>query len=224
MVLVQKMKTTVYYTCNTHKPEIDEGCRKQLSKVDIPIISVSLNMDLDFGSTRLRMNGKRSPLTMHKQILMGLEACQSDYAFLAESDVLYHPTHFDFTPAKDDVFYFNTNVWKLRWSDGHCVWTDDLQQLSGMSGSRDWFYNFFKQRVAEIEKDGFNRHYEPKGYLKENYQSEFPNICIRHNANITLSKWSVDDFRNKKYAKGWKETGMENIPGWNLSKLINLYK
>lgn len=214
------MKAIVYYTCNTHKPEIDRLCREQLKKIDLPIISVSLNKDIDFGNTSLRIDGKREPLMLHRQALMGLEACQADHVFLAESDVLYHPTHFDFTPAKNDVFYCNTNVWKLRWSDGHCVWTDDLQQLSGMSGSRDWFFNFFKQRVAEIERNGFNRHYEPKGYLKENYQSEFPNICIRHDTNITLSKWSIDDFRNKKYAKGWKETSMDNIPGWNLREVL----
>lgn len=212
------MKTIIYYTCNTHDPKIDELCRKQLSKADIPIISVSLNKDLDFGTTRLRMNGKRSPLTMHKQILMGLGACQSDYAFLVESDVLYHLSHFDFTPKKD-AFYFNTNVWKLRWGDGLCVWTDDLQQLSGMCANRKLLFDFFKNRVEEIERDGFDRHYEPKGQ-RENYQSEFPNICIRHDKNITLSKWSVDDFRNKKYAKGWKETGMESVPGWNLRKVL----
>lgn len=213
------MKGIIYYTCNTHKPEIDELARNYLSKVGLSIISVSLNKKIDFGDVRIVMEGQRSPLTMHRQIVMGLEASQADYIFLAESDVLYHPTHFDFTPIKDDFFYFNTNVWKLRWKDGHCVRTDISQQLSGMCGSKELLLNFFKKRVAQIEQEGFNRHYEPQEGIKENYQSEIPNICIRHNANLTMSKWSVNDFRNKKYAKGWKEA--DYVPGWNIKQLLN---
>jgi hypothetical protein len=147
-------------------------------------------------------------------------ASKFDTVFLAESDVIYHPSHFKFTPERDDTFYFNTNVWKLRWSDGKCVWTDDLQQLSGMSGSRQLLIDFFSRRIAEIKKDGFNRHYEPKGDNKENYQSEVPNVCIRHDKNITMSKWSPKDFRNKKYAKGWKESSVDKLPGWSLKSLL----
>lgn len=211
----------IYYTCNEHKPEIDELCRKQLAKVGLPIISVSLNKNLDFGDIKLQFEGQRSPLTMHKQIVMGLEASREDYIFLAESDVLYHPSHFDFTPTKDDVFYFNTNVWKMRWKDGHCVWTDDCQQLSGLCASRELLLNFFKKRVSEIERKGWNRHYEPKEGIRENYQSEICNICIRHDANLTGSKWSISDFKNKRYTKGWKETEISNIKGWDLKEIYN---
>lgn len=213
----KRMKSIIYYTCNTHQAKIDELCRKQLSKTILPIVSVSLNKDLDFGNIRLKTTGERSPLTMHRQIIMGLEACQADYVFLAESDVLYHPSHFDFTPTRDDVFYFNINVWKLRWEDGHCVRTDVSQQLSGMCGSRQLLLDFFKKRVAQIEQEGFNRHYEPPDDLRENYLSAVANICIRHDKNLTRSKWSVSDFRNKEYAIGWKEA--DHVPGWDMKQL-----
>lgn len=210
------MNAIVYYTCNTHKPEIDELCRKQLANIALSIISVSLNKDLDFGSIRLKTTGERSPLTMHKQIVMGLEACKADYVFLAESDVLYHPSHFDFTPSKDDVFYFNINVWKWKWGDTLCVRTDVAQQLSGMCGSRQLLLDFFKKRVVQIEQEGFDRHYEPQEGIRENYQSEAHNICIRHDANLTRSKWSVNDFVKKKYAKGFKESTIDKILWKNL--------
>ncbi len=217
-------KAIIYYACNTHRPEIDETCRKQLAKVKLPIVCISLNKDLDFGDTRIRMDGERGPLMMHKQIVRGLEECKAEYVFLAESDVLYHPTHFDFTPRRKDVFYFNTSVWKVRYPDGHAVWTDDLQQLSAMCASRELMLDFFTKRVAQIEREGFNRHYEPSDrqniyprtrggkYGQENWQTEIPNICIRHDNNITASKWSPDDYRDKKFAKGWKEA--EEVPGW----------
>src|SRR3990167_9425982 len=103
-------KTLIYYTCNTHLPQIDDLARSYLSKIDLPIISVSLNKTIDFGHTRIVMQGQRSPLMMHRQIVAGLQACSSKYSFLIESDVLYHPSHFDFIPKRDNVFYFNVNV------------------------------------------------------------------------------------------------------------------
>lgn len=210
----------IYYTCNTHLPEIDNLCRKYLGKIGLPIITVSLNKAINFGDKEIVVKGERSPLMMHKQIVLGLEASAAEYVFMAESDVLYHSSHFDFTPTKDDVYYFNTNVWKLRWADGYCVRTDNSQQLSGMCGSRELLLNFFKKRVAQIEQEGWNRHYEPKG-IRENYQSEICNICIRHDANLTGSKWSVNDFKNKRYARGWKETEIGNLKGWDLKEIYN---
>ncbi len=206
-------KALIYYTCNEHLPEIDDLARKYLSNIDLPIISVSLNKKINFGNVRIVVEGERSPLAMHRQIVAGLEACNSKYAFLIESDVLYHPSHFDFTPKRDDTYYFNINVWKQRWPENYFVRTDVSQQLSGMSGHTSLLLNFFKKRVKEIEKKGFDRHYEPRE-PRQNYNSSAPIICIRHDKNITKSKWSPSDFRNKEYAKGWKAA--TSVPGWNL--------
>lgn len=214
-----KDKTIVYYTCNEHKAEIDDLARYYLSKVGLPIVSVSLNKEIDFGDDRIVMQGERGPLTMHRQIVAGLERVKTKYVFLAESDVLYHPSHFDFTPKRDDIYYFNVNVWKQRWPDNYFIRTDNSQQLSGMSGYTDLILNFFKKRLEEIEKNGFDRHYEPRR-PRENYSSEIPLICIRHDRNLTMSKWSPDDFRNKEYAKGWTESKVENIAGWNMEDIV----
>ncbi len=205
-------KNIIYYTCNTHDPEIDDLARKFLSKIGLPIISVSLNKEINFGDIRIVMKGERSPLMMHRQIVKGLEACSTKYAFLAESDVLYHPSHFDFTPLEQDKFYFNVNVWKQKWPLKFYVRTDNSQQLSGMSAYTNLMLDWFQKRLEEIERDGFNRHFEPRDN-RENYSSIVPNICIRHDKNLTLSKWSVSDFRNKEYAKGWTEA--TSVPGWN---------
>lgn len=212
----------IYYTCNTHLPEIDDLCREYLSKINLPVVSISLNKSIDFGDKRIVVKGERSPLMMHKQIVVGLEASNSDYVFLAESDVIYHPSHFDFIPQRDDLYYFNVNVWKMRWSDGFCVKTDNTQQVSGMIASRKLLLDYYKGRVIEIEKNGFDRHYEPRNAPRINYESSYPNVCIRHDGNLTKSKWSINDFRNKEYAKGWKEA--YNVPGWDIKQLLNLSK
>lgn len=226
----------MYYTCNTHDQNIDNACRKQLQQArkDKELVTVSLNVPLDYGDTRLTMEGERGPLMMHRQILAGLQASTARYVFLCESDVLYHPSHFDFTPFREDVFYYNVNIWKL-WLDGLTVWTDDLQQVSGCVASRELLVDFYTKRIAQIEQDGFNRHYEPgvkqtvyprmRGgkYGVQNYHSEYPNLCIRHDDNLTRSKRSPDEFRDPKYAKGWRTA--TNIGGWgDTSALIEKVK
>ena len=202
-------RTIIYYTCNTHDISIDEMCRAQLLRGGLPIVCVSLNKSLPFGDTSITVQGERSPLMMHKQILLGLQAAEAGIVYLCESDVLYHPSHFD---ESVNVFGYNANVWRLRWSNGLAVWTDGLQQVSGIRADRDILLTYYEKRVEDIEREGFNRHYEPRGLGFVNWMSAWPNICIRHNANLTKSKWSPDEFRNPKYAQGWRTS--HTIPGW----------
>ena len=219
-------KCCFYYTCNTHSLDIEMACRTQLAAAvgtKAELVSVSRE-PIEFGIWNEVVKEPRGPLTMHKQILTGLKRIKSDIVFLCESDVLYHPSHFDFEPEWDDTFYYNTNVWKLRYPDGHAIWTDDLQQVSGCCADRNLLLEFYQRRVIEIEQNGFNRHYEPGpktgSCQTENWQSAFPNLDIRHNRTLTKSKWSPGEFRNKKYAKGWQETDGE-LPGWgNVKELM----
>lgn len=215
------MKTIVYYTCNTHDRRMDEICRRQLKKAGVPIVCVSLNERLPFGDVNLVMYGNRSPAMMHAQILRGLLEVGEGTVFLCESDVLYHPSHFDYS-VSDNKFVYNVNVWRLRLSDGLAVWTDDLQQVSGICAPVPLLQDFYSRRVEQIAAEGFNRHYEPGvkqsirvGDGVVNRMSEYPNVCIRHDANLTRSKWSPDEFRNPRYAKGWR-TATE-LPYWGAT-------
>ena len=212
-------KAILYYTCNTHDPKIDEACRRQLLKAGLPIICVSLNKPLIFGDVMISLRGDRGPEMMHRQIVEGLRVIRAKYVFLCESDVLYHTSHFDFTPVEDDTFYYNTNIWRVHFPDGLATWTDDLQQVSGLCASRDLLYSFYYQRLEQIRREGFNRHYEPGAKQNictdndvVNWQSECPNIDLRHTDNLTKSKRSPKEFRNPKYAQGWKEA--ESVDGW----------
>lgn len=206
-------KGIVYYTCNSHLPEIDLLCRKYLSEINLPIVSVSLNKPIDFGTKQIVLEGEKGALMMHRQILAGLVASDADYVFLAENDVIYNPSHFDFVPVRDDVYYYNTNVWKWKWGESLCVRVDNSQQLSGLVANRQLLLNYFTEKLNEIERKGFDRHFEPKG-IRINYESTRPNICIRHDNNFSVSKWSPKDYRNKEYAKGWRESTIEEVIGY----------
>lgn len=214
-------KTILYYTCNTHAPAIDEACRRQLLEAGPPIVAVSLNKPLDFGDVRLTVTGERSPVMMHWQILHGLQRIEEGAVFLCESDVLYHPSHFGFEPIDRSMFYFNTNVYKYWAADGLIVWTDNLQQISGLCAEVGLLREFMQLRIEQIDQEGFNRHYEPGaryGCRTANWQSEFPNLDIRHRQTLTKSHRSKETFRNQHYAQGFATP--TTIPHWGNAEHI----
>lgn len=218
-------KAILYYTCNTHDPKLDEMCRDQLKKAakDIPIYTVSLNKELPFGTMNITLRGERSPEMMHKQIEEGLKHIDADIVYLCESDVMYHPSHFEFTPWDKDTFYYNTNVWRVRSTDGFAYRTDKLQQVSGMVVYTETLKTHFKERMEMIKNEGFSRRmgYEPftHGRVKwptqfkaSSFESTHPNADIRHDKNITSSRWHPSQFRDQRHTKGWIET--YDIPYW----------
>lgn len=214
-------KSIVYYTDHQLPADLAALCRDQLVRAEgnAEIITIGLNEFVPFGDRQIVLRGGRGILMMHKQILDGLHCAHGDTIFLAEHDVYYSPSHFDFVQLRSDTFYYNVNVLHVRWPDGYAVAWDDCQQVSGLCASRELLLDYYRARIAQIEHDGFNRHYEPGlkqtvgGQRVENWKSEMPNLDIRHGNNLTHSKWSVADFRNQRYARGWRE--MARAPGWD---------
>jgi len=197
----------LYYTDNRLDSRIMRACQKQIEKAGLPVLVVSLK-PMDWGDQNIVVEGKRGPLTLHRQILAGLEEIDAEIIHFAEHDVLYHPSHWEFTPPRPDRFYYNTNVWKIRSDDGHAVWTDDLQQTSGCCAYRSLFLEQYHRRVREIE-ERWDRHYEPGEktgpWASENWAAPHPNLDIRHGRNLSRAKWHPSEFRNQRYARGWRE-------------------
>jgi hypothetical protein len=133
---------------------------------------------------------------------------------------LYHLSHFDFIPPKKDVFYYNLNVWRMDYKTGKAIHYD-AKQANCLVGYRDILLEHYKKRVELVEKNGFtmsmgfepgthNRPERVDDYKSEIYNSKFPNVDIRHDGNLTKSRWDQDEFRNP--VKNWIEN--DNIPGW----------
>ncbi|HET7099033.1 MAG TPA: glycosyltransferase [Patescibacteria group bacterium] len=214
----------VFYTDNQLKTKIAHKVQDQLRKIgkdkNIEIVSVSLKPMPHFGDKNIHFPLERGYLTMFKQILAGIEACDSDIVFLCEHDVIYHPSHFDFIPPKKDIFYYNQNWWRVRLTDGFAVhW--DANQVSGLCCYREHLLKFYRERVSEVEKNGYKSSmgFEPGGRNTElisAWKSEYPDVDIKHGGNLSKNKWSLEDFRDKSTAKNFitiDEVGGE-IPGW----------
>jgi len=217
-------KGIVYYTDNRLDPFIDRSVKKQLEKAagDIPILTVSL-VTAEFGKN-IVLNLERGYLTMFKQILAGLEACQAEIVFLCEHDVLYHPSHFEFMPPRRDVYYYNQNVYKVEYPSGRALFYY-VNQTSGLCAYRELLLEHYRKRVALVEQHGYSRKmgFEPgthnraervDDYKAEAWMSACPNIDIRHQKNLTASRWKKEEFRDQRYTRGWQE--VEEVPGWGV--------
>jgi len=111
--------TVIYYTSNyldEHNPKFVAKTREQLVKAvgDNHLISVS-QKPMDFGENICVGDIGRSHLNIYRQILTGCKAAKTAYVAMAEDDILYSDSHFNFKrwiKPKDyekDVFLYDMN-------------------------------------------------------------------------------------------------------------------
>lgn len=207
-------KTIVYYTDNSFVHA--EKIREILLWMDIPIISVS-QKPLDFGRNIVVGDIGRSHLSIYKQMLIGIKASPDGVIYLCEHDNIYHPSHFDFVPPKENRFYYNKNRWRLRLEDGKASYYDGIQAVSQLVAYRGILLKYYKE-IVKLCKRGFPpKHHEPGVNRRGNYRylefkSRYPNIDIRHDGTIT----GGDKFRDN--TKGRKNFRTANeIPYWGVT-------
>jgi len=218
-------KGIVYYTDNQLNVKIAKAVQAQLLKAKLPIVSASLK-PMKFGKN-VHVPGERSALQMFKQILAALKASTAGVVFFCEADVLYHPSHFDFVPPREDTWYYNTNVWKVDANTGHAFRVDSCRQVSGICVYRHLALEHYSKRIKMVEEQGFSMKmgYEPGTHgrpervddaVSETWESEWPNVDIRHDNNFSPTRWSKEQFRNQRYTEGWIEA--DEVPGWGTIK------
>jgi hypothetical protein len=197
-----------------------QAVQKQILKAGLPVVSVSLD-PIDFGNN-IVLDAAPGKLTMFTQILAGLANIHTDIVYFCEHDVLYHPSHFELIPDRQDTYYYNVSVYKVRYPDGKAV-TYPCNQTSGLFAYRKLLLSHYLERVRRVEAEGYSNQmgFEPGTHNRDGRVddfksfsrfSEFPNIDIRHNNNMTPTRWRKDQFRNKIFTAGWKE--VESVPGW----------
>jgi hypothetical protein len=234
------MKSVIYYTDNELEEPLNSIVQIYIYESRLPITSASL-MPIRFGKNAV-IEGKRSYPTMVKQIISCLERSTSKYVFFCEHDVLYHPSHFEFTPPRDYIFYYNTNVWRWLLGSETAMRYDRMIPLSSMCANRELALEHYRLRARKIKENGWDKinngdplwvrkmGYEPGTKKKrrggitdddfDTWDSNLPIIDIRHGGTFSPTKIKIEDFKHKP--KWWMETIIEEIPGWDLKKLFNL--
>lgn len=233
-------KGIIYYTDNRLSEPIFSICQKEILKSGLPIVSVSLS-PISFGKN-IVLNLKPGYITMINQIITGLEMSETENIFFCEHDVLYPKSHFEFNPPNDNIFYYNDNVWRWKYSEDLAIRYDRLISLSGLCVNRQFALNHYKKRLEAIinmSLDTKKGHeplwarrwgYEPGtkkikrgGFSDDDFTtwtSSIPMIDIRHGKTFSQSKVTLDSFIHKPI--NWQETTLDKILGWNLNQLFDL--
>jgi hypothetical protein len=231
------MKSVIFYTdCRIEEP-IKSAVEKHILLSGLPITSVSLNQPVPFGNNFV-LKGTRSYPMMVNQIVKALEEATTRYVFFCEHDVLYHQSHFLFTPPTDDLYYYNINNWRWDYPKDRLIRYEKLLSLSQMCCNRELALEHFKarqKRISEIPEQFITREpdrarkwgYEPGtkrtgngGFSDEKFDvwhSEYPNIDIRHPRTFSPPKTTLESF--KHLPNGWEETTLE-VSGWDLKGLF----
>lgn len=208
-------KAILYYTDNVSVPKyIVEAVKRQLLKADLPIISVT-QIPMDFGRNICIGSIGRSRISMTKQVLLGLDNIKASIVFIVEHDVLYPPSHFEFTPVDSNTLYFNQNMWRVRAKDGanfKSEYNGAVSQLVGLKRCLKKRFlerlDFFTTGKPLLGLQGFNWYkYEPPGGMSSwckfgSWLSLTPTLDIRHGGNLTGNR------------KGFDLEISKPIPGW----------
>lgn len=218
----------IYYTAHQKSIKVSRAVQNRLKEIskskDIPILSCTLK-PMDKMGTNVYLPLEPGKLTYFQQIITALRTSTADVVYMCEDDVLYHPSHFDHIPD-DDLFHYDINWWKIRVSDGFAAhW--DAAQVSGLVARREPLLAWYRDKLDNIMKKGFDRRYEPGGRNKDvqlAWRSEYPNIDIRLGGAMTANKWSLDDFRDKSTAVNFETATIENILGWDYATLKSVIK
>lgn len=225
-------KGVIYYSdCRGDRLVLDT-VRTQLRRAagDRTIVSVTLaSLDPPFArpSYHWVRREPRGYVTMFRQIVEALELSSADVVFHCEHDVLYSPSHFDFTPARMDAFYFNQQTWRCDRKTGRALFYY-CNQVSGLCASRALLLAHYRKILAHVEAHGFERAlgFEPGGNRRqrehgvdapvETWMSAQPNVDIKTDFCLTKGRWDPSEFRNKNSCLGWTEA--DAVPGWGRTK------
>lgn len=110
--------TAIYYTANWEDPAFEaKVCQGILEVLDgRPLVSVSHRPMPDFGhniAVGVHEGGLQS---IYRQMLIGVQAAETEWVATVEDDSFYPPGYFDHDPGSVD-FWMYKNVWRLRRGD-----------------------------------------------------------------------------------------------------------
>lgn len=215
------MKGVIYYTNNILDEKIFNGCLNQLKKVTegMEIVSVS-HKPVDFGKN-IVVDLPSSPESILRQIYIGLENISSDLIYLVEHDVLYHPSHFENIPRRSIHYLYNQNIWQID-EIGQAIYRK-TKRTSQLIVYRETLKNYLELVFKRIERRGYRvmMGVAPMTHQIDGinfsglrgFDSEFPNIDIRHKDNLT-----------KAYIPTKKDLISNEVFGWGKVKdIYDLY-
>lgn len=106
--------TVVYITSNRENPVLEERIKAKLLQTmgSLPLVSVS-QKPIDFGTNICVGDLGASDQNAWRQLQIGAQVATTDFISPAESDFIYPPEYFTFSPERPDTFYRASPIWVL---------------------------------------------------------------------------------------------------------------
>lgn len=221
--------TILHYTSNVGKPPFLNKIRKTLSTAakDYPIISIS-QVPMDFGKNICVGNIGASYLNIYKQMLIGARAADTEFVAMAEDDVLFHESHFNFDKLDPDKFNYNINKWGIyTWGETAFSLKQRCTNVS-LIAPRKLLISAMEERFAKYpDESKINLSFwaEPGRYEKQlgvtvqpinKFETEIPVVVFSHPKTIGYS-----------YLGSRKKLGTnlrDELPYWGKAvDILNLY-
>jgi hypothetical protein len=207
--------TIIYYSSNQEKPGFEQKVMDNLKKVagDIPIISVT-HRPVDLGTNICVGEQPVCYSSEFKQILIGLKEAKTEWCIAAESDCLYPPDYFTFTPPLHDQVYRYTNLY-VHFDGRDKFWKKTWVEAAQMADRQFWIDNI--ERVLEGQS-GWEPHKVNPPFVfntKEEYAWTGENpicYCKTHRGigfKTGFEQGSVDEIKYWGTAKSFKDKYLE---------------
>lgn len=231
----------IFYTDNKLDERIALVVRSLIREANLPIYSASLE-PMDFGENEVVKSERGYPAIVN-QIISCLSRSVTDSVFFCEHDVLYHRSHFHFTPPRNDIFYYNENTWRWLLGSDLAIRHDRMYSLSTLCVNREFALEHYLRRRKMIEEKGWDNikskepewariiGYEPGTKKKKRggfsdddfgvWESKYPVIDIRHKGTFSRPKTLLSEFKHPP--KWFKDVPIEWIDGWNLREIKELW-
>jgi hypothetical protein len=186
----------IYVSSNQEDPAFEAKTRADLlSKVgDLPIVSVTQKPVL-LGNNICVGEVGASGFNFCRQVLIALENIDTDFVLSAESDCLYSPDYFLFTPERLDIPYRNTNIYVQKYGQDYFC-KKSMSTFSQIVGRK-----FYMERLKELFVDQLQWSMELKNFPKEikknlfdkfeTFETKFP--CLSFKTGRGMRKHSNSD-------------------------------
>lgn len=128
----------IYYSASVEDSRFEQKVMDNIKKQagDIPIISVT-RKPVDLGKNIVVGDTPICYSNSFKQLLIGLKEATTEFCIAAESDCLYPPEYFQFTPPYKDKVYRYTNLY-VHFDGRDKFWKKKWVEAAQMCGREHW--------------------------------------------------------------------------------------
>lgn len=211
-------KTIIYVSANRENEEFERKTRESLLKNcgDLPIVAVT-QKPVDLGKNCKNIvvgDVGASGFNFCRQVLMACEEANTDFVISAESDCLYPPDYFEFTPDRLDVPFRNTNIYVQKYKQ------DFVNKKKSSTFAQIIGREFYIKRLRSLFEGQPQWSTELKNFPKEIGKPLFENFEYFETKNPCVSFKSGNGMR-KHSATG--DTEVYELPLWGSIKALRDY-